>query len=86
MKNNRIEKNLFIATTGGACAYGGASGNNGSKEFGADSEHIVFVDNVFQRGPGGKCGFYFPVTDFDSSRPGNEWTNNRWDDGDEVDP
>jgi hypothetical protein len=89
--NNLIEKNLFVATPGGVCAYGGASGDDGSKPFGNQSRDIRFIDNVFQRGPvgdGGRrnCGYYFPITDFDSSRPGNVWTNNRWDDGGIVPP
>ena len=86
VKNNRIERNLFVESTGGACAYGGASGDDGSKPYGAQSENIVFTGNVFQRGRSGKCGFYFPITDFDSSRPGNSWTSNRWNDGTVVPP
>lgn len=86
VQNNRIEKNLFVATPAGACAYGGSSGDDGSKPFGNQASGIVFIDNIFQRGSGNKCGFYFPITDFDSSRPGNEWTNNKWDDGAIVPP
>lgn len=83
---NTIYRNLFVATTGGACAYGGSSGDDGSKPYGDQARNIVFEDNIFQRGSGGKCGFYFPITDFDDSRPGNEWTNNRWDDGSILPP
>jgi hypothetical protein len=86
VQGNQIARNLFVATTGGTCAYGGSSGDDGSKPHGDQARDIVFEDNIFQRGPGGKCGFWFPITDFDSSRPGNRWTNNRWDDGDEVPP
>lgn len=89
--NNRVEKNLFVATPGGACAYGGSSGDDGTKPFGNQAHDIVFVDNVFERGEPGdhgtrNCGFYFPITDFNSARPGNQWTNNRWDSGEIVPP
>lgn len=86
VQNNRIEKNLFVATPAGACAYGGSSGDDGSKPYGNQASNIVFVDNVFERGSGGKCGYYFPITDFDSNRPGNQWTNNRWNDGAQLPP
>lgn len=81
VRDNRVEKNLFLETTGGACAYGGSSGDDGSKPYGKDAANVRFIDNVFQRGKSGKCGVYFPITDFDSIRPGNAWQNNRWDDG-----
>jgi len=86
IRNNLIERNLFLASTGGACAYGGSSGDDGTKPFGSQAANIRFVDNVFQHGPGGKCGFYFPITDFDSTRPGNLWTGNVWDTGGTVPP
>jgi hypothetical protein len=90
IRNNRIERNLFLATTGGTCAYGGASGDDGTKPYGNQSANIVFKDNVFQRRSSvqssNKCGYYFPITDFNSSRPGNQWTNNRWDDGTTLPP
>lgn len=91
VRNNLIERNLFVATPGGACAYGGSSGDDGSKPYGHLAEGIVFRDNVFERGTPGdggrrNCGYYFPITDFDSSRPGNLWQNNRWDSGELVPP
>jgi hypothetical protein len=86
IRNNTIDHNLFVASTGGTCAYGGSSGDDGSKPYGNQAEHIVFKDNVFQHGPGGKCGYYFPITDFDSNRPGNQWINNTWDDGSVLPP
>ena len=81
IQNNTIHRNLFMATTGGACAYGGSSGDDGSKPYGDQAANIVFEQNVFQRGRGGLCGFYFPITDFDETRPGNQWIDNVWDDG-----
>ena len=49
IRNNLIEKNLFLATTGGTCAYGGSSGDDGAKPYGNQAANIVFKDNVFQR-------------------------------------
>ncbi|MBK7863734.1 MAG: DUF4082 domain-containing protein [Archangiaceae bacterium] len=85
IRNNTIERNLFLATTGGACAYGGSSGDDGAKPYGNQAANIAFIDNVFQRSSSyqssGKCGYYFPITDFDITRPGNRWVGNRWDNG-----
>lgn len=81
IQNNTIERNLMVATTGGTCAYGGSSGDDGAKPFGHLAANIIFKDNIFQRGSNDLCGFFFPITDFDETRPGNQWVNNRWDDG-----
>jgi hypothetical protein len=82
IQNNLIERNLLLATTGGACAYGGSSAG---KPFSNGAANIVFKENVFQRRSSvqnsGKCGYYFPVTDYKASAPGNQWVGNRWDDG-----
>ena len=90
IRNNTIERNLFMATPGGTCAYGGASGKDGSKPYGNQSANIVFRDNVFQRRSAvqnsGKCGEWFAVADFDRNRPGNQFVGNRWDDGKAVSP
>jgi hypothetical protein len=90
IRNNTIDKNLFLATPGGTCAYGGSSGRDGSKPYGNQAANITFTDNVFQHKnsfqPSGNCGYWFPVTDFDTSRPGNKWTNNKWDNGATVSP
>jgi hypothetical protein len=90
IRNNTIDKNLFLATSGGTCAYGGSSGDEGSKPYGNQAANIVFSDNIFQRRSSvqnsGTCGAFFPITDFDPGRPGNRWTGNRWDDGRTVPP
>ena len=90
IRNNTIDKNLFMATPGGTCAYGGSSGKDGSKPYGNQAANISFSDNVFQRRnsvqASGRCGYWFAVTDFDATRPGNRWTNNTWDDGTPVIP
>jgi hypothetical protein len=83
--DNTIQRNLFLSTpTGSYCAYGGASG---AKPFSSDPSNAtnqVFVENVFQRGTTGNCGFYAPVGDFDMGRPGNVFSGNVWDDGETV--
>jgi hypothetical protein len=81
--NNLIENNLFKASTGGFCAYGGS---DRGKPYSAQTRGIVYRDNVFERGPTGKCGQYGPIASFDSSRPGNVWSRNTWDDGSIVPP
>lgn len=82
VKNNTVTNNLFKATPGGFCAYGGAT--NGKPFSGAadNATNIVFKDNVFERGnDSGKCGWWGAITDFATGRTGNVWTNNKWDDG-----
>lgn len=84
--NSRVEANLYMPTSGGYCAYGGSTTGETAKV-----HDIVFKDNVFKRsayaGQGGpNCGYWGAVTSFDSSRPGNQWINNRWDDGSVLQP
>jgi hypothetical protein len=71
---------LEWTTSGGFCAYGGSTP---SKPYSAGSNN-VWQDNVFQRGPSGKCGVYGAIIDGDFGERGNEWTNNRWDTGEPV--
>ncbi|WP_345801197.1 DUF4082 domain-containing protein [Microbacterium sp. AZCO] len=78
VQNNTISGNQFLATTGGYCAYGGSTQG---KPYSAGVNNIRFTDNVFNRGNGGKCGYYGAITSFDASAPGNVWSNNTWDDG-----
>ena len=78
-----IDHNLFGANTGiSYCVYGGQST---SKPF-PNADNIVIINNVFQRGTNRKCGAYGPVSSFSTSRPGNRWENNIWDDGAHVGP
>lgn len=84
--NSRVEANLYMPTSGGYCAYGGSTTGETDKV-----RDIVFKDNVFKRsayaGQGGpNCGYWGAVTSFDASRPGNQWINNRWDDGTVLNP
>jgi hypothetical protein len=83
VENNLIQGNLFLATTGGTCAYGGSSGG---KPYSSAANNIRFIDNVFQKGRTGKCGYYAPVVDFNKSAPGNVWSGNVYEDGKVVNP
>lgn len=84
VQNVLIENNLFEADgSSGYCAYGGSSSG---KPYSNSANNIVYKDNVFQRGTSGRCGQYGAIVSFDSTRPGNVWTNNRWDDGSILNP
>lgn len=78
-----VQNNLLMASTGGTCAYGGSSGG---KPYSDDANNIRFLDNVFQRGRTGKCGYWAPIVDFDRTAPGNVWSGNVWEDGGIVTP
>lgn len=83
VRDNLIERNVFLTTTGGACAYGGSSAGKAYP----DADHIRFVDNVFQRTAARPhCGYWFPIASFDTSAPGNVWRGNVWSDGGVVPP
>ena len=78
-----VQNNLFGANIGSAyCTFGGEKSTSQYPS----SDHIVYRDNVFQRGTNGKCAAYGPVTDFNVNGTGNQWINNKWDDGTVVDP
>ncbi len=83
VRNNLIDNNYFVATTGGFCAYGGSSLG---KPYSNQTSGIVFRNNVFEKGAGGKCGFWGPITSFNSTLPGNIWTGNVWNTGGTVPP
>jgi hypothetical protein len=77
-----FDHNLFVASRNAAyCFYGGSNPRKGH-----EADHIVVVNNVFQRGATGHCGDFGAVTDFSTSRPGNQWSNNTWDDGSPIGP
>ena len=81
VKDMLVQNNMFAATTGGTCAYGGSSAG---KPYSNGASNIRFIGNVFAHGTSGKCGVWFAITDFDKSAPGNVWQNNTWDDGKAV--
>lgn len=79
-----IEDNLLQASESvGYCAYGGT---DAGKDYGDQVSGIRFVDNVFERGSSGLCGYAGPVTSFDLEAPGNIWSGNVFDDGSPVNP
>ncbi|MGE5831228.1 MAG: hypothetical protein ACM30G_23120 [Micromonosporaceae bacterium] len=85
--HNTVERNLILASP--YAAFGAYGGNTQGKPYSGDTSnatYIVFRDNVFQRGPTGKCAAYGPITDFAASRTGNVWQNNRYDTGELINP
>jgi hypothetical protein len=88
VQNNTIDKNLFIAGTGGYCTYGGSSQG---KPYSNQTNHIVITNNVWQRGTQKNdhgqytCSYYGSNTAFNPALAGNVWTNNKYDDGSVVD-
>jgi hypothetical protein len=73
-----FERNLFLATPGGFCT---SFGYNPGKPFGNNPTFIVVTDNVWTRGPNGRCGSYGPTTSFDPRGEGSVWRGNVWEDG-----
>src|SRR4029079_9333988 len=85
IKNNTIDRNLFVASPGGGfCAYGGATSGKPYSGDPTNATNQTFTNNVFQRGTNNKCGSYRPVTSFNPSESGNVWAGNVWDDGTTV--
>ncbi|HSX42624.1 MAG TPA: DUF4082 domain-containing protein [Candidatus Saccharimonadales bacterium] len=86
--HDTIDSNLFLSNNIGAgfCVYGGGTSGKPFSGNANNATYIVFQNNVFQRGANGKCGSYGAVTDFITGRPGNAWTNNKYDNGTVVDP
>jgi hypothetical protein len=81
VSGNQILNNLILAGSGGYCVYGGSTAG---KPFSGQTRDIVFRDNVWQKGSTGRGCWYGPVTSFDVNAPGNQWVNNRFDDGSAV--
>ena len=77
-----VSNNLLVASPDSAfCVY---PGPNQSSQTGVNN--IVWTNNVFQRGAGGKCATYGPVYGwYPSDGTGNVWTGNIWDDGGAID-
>ena len=89
IQNNLIERNLFYrGGVGGSttCAYGGSSGDDGSKPYGNQAMNIQFISNRFVRSDNGLCGNLRTIIDFSPLRPGNIWTDNLYNDGAAVNP
>ena len=76
-----IDHNL-LNTNGSFCFYG-----SGGPQKNFRNSHIVFTNNHFGRTINAKCGYYGPVTYFESDAPGNVWSGNVWaDTGQPVPP
>lgn len=73
--NRTIDDNLLAG--GGYTIYGGGDGKIGT------SSNIVITNNRISRMYFPDGGYYGPVTAFDPQGPGNVWSGNVWDDGDE---
>lgn len=84
VRDNLITRNQFLPSEGYFCAYGGASAGKPYSSHPQNATNIRFIDNMFVRGPGGKCGGPSdggPITDYARSRPGNLWSANHYDNG-----
>jgi hypothetical protein len=79
-----VDQNSFGANGDGSyCTYGGGKSTSDFPH----ADHVVYTNNVFQRGDNRKCGAFGPVTGFNVEGTGNRWKNNVWyDDGSEVPP
>ena len=75
VEDNLIQGNLFLASTGGACAYGGSNPRQALLR--RREQHPVHRQRLRARGDG-HCGYWFAITDFDRNAPGNVWSGNRW--------
>lgn len=80
--NVTLNDSLLVANdqTVGFCAY---PGPDETVKPGTISD-VTITNNVFQRGPNGKCGIYGPV--YSWSGTGNTWSGNTWDDGTTLSP
>lgn len=80
VSNGTITNNLLVASPDSAfCAY--PFGSTTSKP--GKVSNMVWKDNVFQRGGNQKCGTYGPVYEF-STKNGNVWSNNTWENGSAI--
>lgn len=46
---------------------------------------LIFTENIFAKGPTGKCGVFGPVSGWTGGN-GNVWSGNKWDDGTTLNP
>jgi hypothetical protein len=85
--NVTVDHNLLGANIHSAfCTYGGDRHDGNGYPYG---NHIVYTNNVFQRGSNNLCAGYGPVAGYGIGNPdnvGNVWTGNVWDNGGAVDP
>lgn len=95
INDNTLDKNFYMATTGGYCSYGGASNGKPYSNDVKNATNIKSTDNVFQRGTRANdrttvaltdkrrytCGGYGATTAYRASKSGFVFTGNMWDDG-----
>lgn len=93
--DNTMNKNFYLATTGGYCSYGGATAGKPYSNSPGNATNVHLTNNVFQRGiePNDRtslpltnrnrytCGYYGVTTAFDSGKSGFIFSGNMWDDG-----
>lgn len=80
--HNTVVGNWIPGSPGSAfCAYGGATSGKPYSNDSTNATYVIFKDNVFGRGTSGKCAIHGLISDFAKSRTGNEWVNNRFEDG-----
>jgi hypothetical protein len=71
------DSNLMVAATSLAyCSYGGTM----AKPY-PHANNVRYLNNIFQRGTNNKCGAFGSIDSFEINEPGNQWVNNKWDDG-----
>ncbi|MEH1125121.1 hypothetical protein [Micromonospora sp. CPCC 206061] len=75
INNALIERNL-LNTDGGYCTYGGSTS---AKPYPIGT-NIRYINNLFGKKYGPKCGYYGPVATFEF-HDGNVWSGNAWQDG-----
>lgn len=78
-----IDDNLFIASKDSSFSWSVYLGYQPGKAY-PNPNHIVFSNNIFQRGANGLGGDAGPVSSWMRAADGgtgNIWSNNKWDDG-----
>lgn len=86
VQKNTIDGNLIDGGPFGSMGYCAYGGSTTGKPYSKGVNNIKFTNNIFMRGPNGKCGIWGPITSFDTAAPGNVWSNNVWNDGKSVPP
>lgn len=93
--HNTMERNLYMATTGGYCSYGGYNPGKPYNNDPLNATYVHSVENVFQRGTRANdrttislsdkrrytCGGYGVLDSFNDEKAGFRFHGNMWDDG-----
>ena len=80
IKNVLVEQN-YVSGAGYTVYGGGPKGQDTSQVSNVKVRNNVFGKDFWPNG-----GRWGPITNWDGTAPGNEWTNNRWTDGSLVLP